>query len=231
MDELATLTSWDLRDRPMCGEQLRRRLDGVTGQYIVTQRFQVASRLFGDIALAHSELRCATTADFPTPNELFAEQQHVYRAAANGYLALFGSVEAVALDPPRSRSFPEHGIEFRAPKPLVVELADGATQIRTLQLRSGVPTLNDATIMSFALVWHDTFTASSIEYVVADLLALEVRTAMIDLSELRERAESWFEERLEHVRSVAAESRPVTGADCADCRYIWNCPPHVASRR
>src|SRR4029079_16907249 len=71
---------------------------GAKGMRNPAGRFAVANRILEDARVAHAELRSPGASDFPTPSDLLPEQQRLYRAATGGYVALFSSRPALAVD-------------------------------------------------------------------------------------------------------------------------------------
>ncbi len=231
MEELAVVSPWDLRDDPGCAERLRRRLAGDQGRFVANPRFQIMTRLRGDISLAHSELRRPTPKDFPDPEDLFEEERAVYRAAANGYLALFGTTNARTIDVDRFKDFPEFGVQLRANPGIVVELADHSIQVRSLRAAARTPTVRINDVYALALLLHEHFAETPIELVATDLLALELDSQRLVLDDFIEPAMAWLASRLAVIRAAAQIGGLQTGVECNDCPFVWKCPAFESIRR
>ncbi len=231
MDELPVLSPWDLREGPRCGERLRRRLSGSKGQFIAGARHSVLARLRADIALAHTELRHPSPNDFPDPVDLLPEQVRHYGAASRGYLALFGDRAAKALDWERARELPELGVHFKATPGIMLQRSDETLELRRVQASSRVPNIDQSALHSLAILWEHNLRGVTVQLVAADVVALEVQTVELCVDDIIDDAHLWFRTRVEELRSIAAQSKVVTGNECADCPYVWDCPAHRSARR
>ena len=231
MNDLPVLSAWDLRQGSRCGERLRRRFNGSTGQFITGARHNVLARLRGDIALAHTEMRAATPTDFPEPVDLLPEQVRLYNAASRGYLTMFGNTHAKALDWERSRELPDLGVHFKATPGIMFECSDTTRQLRRIQASGRVPNIDQSALYSLAILWEDNLRGTTIEVVAADVVAMELQSVELHVDEVIEDAHVWFAARVQELRSIAHDAKVVTGNECADCQYVWDCPAHRSARR
>ncbi|HEY1738376.1 MAG TPA: hypothetical protein VGI86_06690 [Acidimicrobiia bacterium] len=221
MEELPTVGAYTLAQEPQCGERARRLLDGARPMNMAKTRRRLSQRLRGDAALAHSERRKPNIRDFPTPNDLSTEEQAVYRAAAAGYLALFGDTSAIVLDLPRRLTLDESGIELAANPGLCVETDEGS-ELRVLAINGTEPRIAPSALHAAAMLAPSD--ALPIRVVAADLLSLETTESRITGGEV-EAAWNWATERAAAWR--AATDRPTFNHDgCRTCEFVWGCPTH-----
>ena len=231
MEDLPSVSPSQLRRDPECGHRAAQLLAGASGKATLgSARWAVDSRLRGDAELAHSELRVANESSFPVPSDLTVEQQAVHRAAARGYLAVFGTEPTRSTELPRSRSFDDLGVTFRANPGIGLVHADGRVEIRRVQARGSVPVIDDVDGHTIALLLGELpSTPPAVHLVAADLLSLEVTERVCDPVGEFDDAFAWLVARLAQWRSVAGRGRAVAGSECGQCVYVWNCPVHKES--
>ena len=192
-------------------------------------RFEVSQRIESDIRLAHSEMRAPRPGDFPPATELYPEQQRVHAAAAAGYLALFGTVEARTTDAvdPMSTELGDPVVRLIGGIGVALETADGGRELRAVRAgRRDGDDLLDAVDVWFALLRAGDWAAPSMRMVAADLLSLEIVEHHVDVAAELPKARAWFEDRSARVEAIADRSRPRVGSDCAGCPAIAGCPKH-----
>ena len=231
-DELGRVTLAHLRRAgAMCRRRLAREHAGLHGNWSPPARFAVANRLVEDARVAHAELRSPGLADFPTPHELFAEQQLLYDAAAGGYVALFEDrpVRAVTVDAWETE-LPDLEVRLVGSLGLALERADGSPELRSLQLgRAGSrPLLDDAerrVVVVRSAAWVGT---RPLRLVVVDLVAGEAVEEDLDVAALLPEALEWIAARVATIREQAADPVAKAGADCRGCPFVPGCQAHVA---
>ena len=230
MTDLAIIAAADLRDGDRCTQRLRRRLDGARGGWMGNARWSVGSRVSADARLAHSIMRAATAMDFPDPTDLVPEQIATYRAAASGYLAMFGDEAAEVVEIERRRSFEAQGVSFAAGLGITVMTNQHPLEIRKLSVTGRPPSIDRAARLAIALVVADQTSETTVRVVHADLISLELDAEDLNLSELIVEAESWFTGALAAAQARVADPHPKTGDECTYCEYIWDCAAHRVAR-
>jgi hypothetical protein len=231
-DELGRVTLGHLRRAEgACRRRLAREHLGLRGQWNPPARFAVANRLIEDARVAHAELRVARAADFPEPVDLLPEQQHLYRAAASGYVALFAArpARAVTIDEWETE-LPELGVRLVGPIGLALETADGEPELRSLRL--GVVgnrhLLDDAerrVVVLRSAAWVE---ARTLRIVIVDLLAGAVVEEDLDVASALPEAREWFESRVAVIRARVSDPVPKAGADCRGCPFVPGCAAHTS---
>jgi hypothetical protein len=222
VEELVTLGAYTLAQEPRCGERARRVLEGSRGSATASVRWRLGQRVREDAVLAHAERRAPHPRDFPTPTDLTAEERAVYRAAASGYLVLFGDVPAIAVDVARRAELEGLGVELAARPGLFVDTDDGI-ELRMLRMSGTTPHIADGPRHAAALVIAAEL--MPVRVIAADLLSLETTTGTITADDA-EPAREWARARVEAWRE--AVGRPaVNHAGCRACEFIWNCPIHA----
>jgi hypothetical protein len=213
-----------------------RRLEGIHADRRANRpadaRFRVANRVFESARLAHVDLAIPSPAAFHHDEGLEPEERHVYEAAAQWYLALFGdrAVRAVDLDDWES-PVEELGIRLVGPAGLPVEDADGRREVRLL--RVGVRPIGDDALASvevrFALLRVASWVADApLRLCVADLVDGSLVDQEVDVDAvLGSEVRPWLAERVAVIRARAADRSPRPGLECARCRYIAGCPAHA----
>ncbi len=223
--ELPGISTYTLARDARCGERARRVLDGSRGATMARTRWRLGQRLRADAALAHSERRVPHPRDFPTPTELTAEERAVYRAAASGYLVLFGDVPALAIDLPRNVEVSGSGIELTDRPGLFVD-SDGHTELRVLRFAGTAPRASDGLRHATALVAGESLLP--LRAVVADLLSLETAEITVTAGDVAPALE-WVHERLAAWRA-AAERPAANHGGCLYCEFVWDCGVHRGER-
>jgi hypothetical protein len=230
-DELERVTLGHLRAaETMCRRRLAREHAGLRGRWSPSPRYAVGNRIVEDARVAHAELRAPGARDFPTPTDLFPEQQLVYRAAAAGYVALFGGrpARAVTVDAWETE-LPELAVRLVGSLGLALETADGSPELRSLRLglAGNRPLIDDGerrVLIVRSAAWVG---ARSLRLVVVDLLAGEVVEEELDVAAALPEALGWVATRLGIVRARAADPVAKAGADCRGCPYVPGCQAHA----
>jgi hypothetical protein len=221
VEQLPALSAYTLSQEPRCGLRAQRLLDGSRGAKMASTRFRLGQRVQEDAALAHSERRAPHPRDFPTPSDLTTEERAVYRAAASGYLVLFGDAPALTLDVPRRVELDALDIELAGRPGLFVDTDDG-TELRMLRMSGTAPHITESQRHAVALLAGADL--SPIRAIVADLLSLESATLTITSDDV-EPAYKWASERLAVWRD-AAGGAPVNHGGCLYCEFVWDCRMH-----
>ena len=195
-------------------------------------RWSVGKRIAADVRLAHSEIRTPHSTDFPDPADLVPEQIATYRAAANGYLAIFGHEAVEAIDMPSRCDVPELEITVAASLGIAMRTVDGTITLRKLSVTGRPTSLDEITTFAMALVLGSGSdnAISEIRIVLADLISLDISEQAVDLAEVHSDAVEWFETNLAAARDLAAIGKPATGDECTYCEFIWNCDAHSSAR-
>jgi hypothetical protein len=230
-DELPRVTLAHLRRADtMCRRRLERDLAGVRGHRDRSARFAVNNRLVEDARVAHTELRSARIADFPTPADLVAEQQRVYAAAAAGYVAWFADrpVQAVTVDPWESELVGT-GMRLVASLGLAVERADGSPELRfrRVGVAGNRPMIDDAERRAIVVRSAAWVGERELALVVVDLLAGELVEETITVAAALADARAWVDARVAVVRERIADPVPKAGADCRGCPFVPGCQAHT----
>jgi hypothetical protein len=231
-DELARVTLKHLRRaEAMCRRRLAREHAGLKGNWSPPAQFAVANRLVEDARVAHAELRAPGRSDFPTPTELFAEQQLLYDAAAGGYVALFADrpAQAVTVDAWETE-LPDLEVRLVGSLGIALERADGTPEIRSLQLgRAGNRPMIDDSERRVVVVRSAAWVGSRpLLLVVVDLVAGEVVEEELDVAAALPEALDWIAARVATIRTQAADPVPKAGGDCRGCPYVPGCRAHGA---
>jgi hypothetical protein len=229
-DELPRVTLTHLRRaETMCRRRLERDLAGVRGHRGPSARFAVNNRITEDARVAHTELRAAHVSDFPPPTDLVLEQQRVYRAAAEGYVALFADrpARAVAVDPWEAE-LADVGMRLVSPLGLALERADGTPEIRSLRIgvAGNRPLIDDAdrrALVVRAAAWVG---ERPLRLVAVDLLAGALVEDVLDVAGALSDARAWIDDRIALVRERAADPTPKAGDDCRGCPFVPGCKAH-----
>jgi hypothetical protein len=200
-------------------------LDGARGAAMARTRWRLGQRLREDAALAHAERRTPHPRDFPTPNDLSAEEREVYRAAARGYLVLFGEVPARAIEPARRVQIEGADLELTDRPGLFVDTDDG-TELRVLRFSGAAPHASDALRHATALVAGDALLP--VRVVLADLLSLETTTTTVTADDIGP-AREWVDERVTVWRDAASGPAANHGG-CLYCEFVWDCRVHRSRR-
>jgi hypothetical protein len=229
-DELPRVTLAHLRGaETMCRRRLAREHAGLRGRWNPSPRYAVGNRIVEDARVAHAELRAPRAQDFPSPSDLFPEQQLVYRAAALGYVALFGArpARAVTVDAWETE-LPELEVRLVSSLGLALETADGSPELRSLRLgvAGNRPLIDDGerrVLVVRSAAWVG---ARPLRLVVADLLAGAIVEEELDVAAALPEALEWVTTRVAVVRARAADSVPKAGADCRGCPFVPGCRAH-----
>ena len=181
------------------------------------------------LRVAHAELRVARPTDFPSPSDLIPEQQRVYRAAATGYVALFGDrpVRAVTVDAWETE-LPDLAVRLVGSLGLALETGDGSPELRMLRLgvagnRPLIDDMERRVIVVRSAAWVG---ARSVRLVVVDLLAGELVEEQLDVAAALPDAVDWVAARVAVVKERALDPVPKAGADCRGCGFVPGCRAH-----
>jgi hypothetical protein len=231
-DELPRVTLTHLRRADtMCRRRLEREHMGAKGNRSASARFAVSNRLTEDARVAHTELRSARLADFPTPIDLVSEQQRVYRAAAAGYVVLFADrpARAVTVDPWES-VLDDVGMRLVASLGLALERADGSPELRILRIgvAGNRPMIDDADRRAIVVRSAPWVGDRRLALVVTDLLAGAIVEDTLDVDGALAEARSWIDARLAVVRERVADPVPKAGDDCSGCAFVSGCKAHLS---
>jgi hypothetical protein len=227
-DELPRVTASLLRRADeMCRRRLAREHAGAKRHVNKTgdARFEVSNRIVADARLAQAELGPPRPEAFVDPAELEPEQRALYRAAARGYVALFGTVPGRAADLGWCTTFGEHGVDLVGDAGLAVEHADGTRELRLLKFGAD-RSLLERTDVHIALLRTETWAPTQLRVVAADLLTLERAEHEADVVAERRDAHEWFAARTTIVKQHARDGRPRPGADCNGCAFVAGCSAH-----
>jgi hypothetical protein len=231
-DELGKVTLGHLRRAEVvCRRRLQREHLGLRGQWSPPARFAVSNRLIEDARVAHAELRAARTTDFPSPVDLLPEQQHLYRAASGGYVALFATrpVRTVTVDAWETE-LPDFGVRLVGPLGLALETADGQPELRSLRLgvvgnRHLVDDAERRVLVMRSAAWVG---ARTLRVVVVDLLAGAIVEEELDVAGALPEALEWFAARVEVIRARIADPVAKAGGDCRGCPFVSGCKAHAS---
>jgi hypothetical protein len=188
-------------------------------------RFAVSNRLSADARLAQTELGPPRAEAFVDPRDLEPEQQALYRAAVQGYLAEFGDRPGRAVDLGWHTHIEEAGVDLVGDPGIALELPDGRRELRVLSYgtRARGPSLYDVD-RRVALVRTSEWAPEQLTIVAVDLIDCAVTRDTPDLERERAEALTWIAERSALVKELAADGRARAGADCAGCPFIAGCP-------
>jgi hypothetical protein len=190
-------------------------------------RFAVLNRLVGDARLAHATEDAVRADAFVEPVELEPEQRALYRAAARGYLTMFGERPGRAVDLGWRTELSELGVDLVGDPGIAFEPGTGGHELRILKVGARRGTLLDPVELRCALVRTQAWAGDDLRIVAVDLLEQESATYVPDLTAERLEAHAWMAARVEVLTRNAADGRPRAGADCAGCAFIAGCPAHV----
>ncbi len=227
-DEPPRVTARHLR-RPdsICPLRLAKERSGKRGARSPSAGYEVSNRMTADARQAHTEMRVATEADFPVPDDLTVEQQRVYATSASWYLALFGATAACVADVDEWSTTDEPtGTVLVGQVGIAVDCADGRAQLRSLSV-SRSPRPPDQVGRAFALVRLASWARGRpVEVVWADLVSGRVDVDVVDVESGLPRARDLLAPRIDLLAAHADDPRPWPGQDCADCRFIAECGAH-----
>lgn len=210
-----------------CALRIWFELRGRRGQWHNRHRFDVVNRLRADIALAHTDLRVATLADFPVPNDLGPEAVTVHQAAARGYTQLFAARAARTepFEPDPTSEFDELGVRMVWPPGIALRRDDGTPELLDISLRNDAVRVPDhiEVLAARAARWCDD---DRLVLVLADLLAFDaVEVPLADPGLVQA-----GRERIERVAEWACRTRDddrmpdaSPGRDCSGCSFIPSC--------
>ena len=188
-------------------------------------RFAVSNRISGDARLAQAELGPPRPEAFVEPTDLEPEQRALYLAAARGYLEAFGERPGRATDLGWQTHLAEVGVDLIADPGIALDLPDGRRELRVLQFggrHPGTP-LVDPVARQVALVRTSEWAPDQLTIVTADVIESEMSRDTPELAREREEAFAWINERVELVKSLAADGRARAGSDCSGCAFIAGC--------
>jgi hypothetical protein len=188
-------------------------------------RFAVSNRLFEDAQLAHAELGPPRPEAFVDPKDLEPEQRALYGAAVRGYLDAFGDRPGRATDLGWSTHLADLGVDLFDRPGIALDLPDGRRELRVLHLgtrRLGAPLL-DAVQRRVALVRTEEWAPDQLTIVAADVIEQELHRETPDLAPARAEAHAWITERVDLVKTHAADGRTKVGSDCSGCPFIAGC--------
>jgi hypothetical protein len=228
VDEAPRVTPSMLRRaETMCRRRLAKEHGGAKRRANKTAdaRFAVSNRLIEDAKLAHSDVDHLETTAFVEPRELEPEQIHLYRAAVQGYRAVFGDRPGRRVDLGWRTPLPELGVDLTGDPGLALERPDGSCELRVLKLggRRVGASLLDPIELRCALVRTEMWAPDALHIVVADLLEHEVVEHTPDLAVERAEAHAWIADRVRLVQENAALGQAKSGSDCAWCPFIAGC--------
>jgi hypothetical protein len=189
-------------------------------------RFAVSNRLQGDARLAQAELGPPRPEAFVEPKDLEPEQRELYRAAVRGYLHAFGDRPGRATDLGWQSHLHASGVDLIADPGVALDLPDGRRELRVLHFGSrhpGTPLL-DPVQRRVALVRTTEWAPDQLTIVAADVIEQELARDTPELARERDEALAWINDRVELVKSLAADGRARAGADCSGCPFIAGCP-------
>ncbi len=231
-DELPRVTLAHARGAEvMCRRRLEREYAGAKGNWAGSARFTVNNRLVEDARVAHTELRAPVPSDFPTPHDLFPEQQRLYRAAACGYLALFGARPARAVPADGwETELPELGVRLVGAPGLALERERGEPELRSLLLGvAGNRPLVDDQQRNVIVLRNASWVGSRpLHLVIADLVEGVVVEEVIDVAAAVPAAHEWLGARIAVIRERIADPVPKAGADCRACPFVNGCKAHAS---
>jgi hypothetical protein len=219
------------RAEAMCRRRLAREHAGLHGSWSPPARFTVANRLVEDARVAHAELRAPGPPDFPSPRDLVPEQQLLYRAAADGYVALFSARPARVVDVDAwETELPALDVRIVGSLGLALETADASPELRSLRLgvAGNRPLVDDAErhlVVVRSAAWVG---ARPLRLVVVDLVAGAIVEETLDVSAALAGSLDWIAGRVAVVRERAADPVAKAGADCRGCPFVPGCRAHGA---
>ena len=214
------------RAESMCRRRLKHEHTGDkrSANPTANARFAVSNRLSGDARLAQTELGPPRAEAFVEPRDLEPEQQALYRAAVQGYLAEFGDRPGRAVDLGWHTHVDAADVDLVGDPGIALELPDGRRELRVLSFgtRARGPAL-DAVNRRVALVRTAEWAPEQLTIVAADLIDCDVTRDTPDLESERAEAFTWITERSALVKELAADGRARAGSDCAGCPFIAGC--------
>ncbi len=196
------------------------------------RRWNVRTPLLDACRAAHAVSRRPTGAHFVPPGDLEPEEQALFRAAADGYLAIFGDQAVRSLDHGCHRPTPSarRGLEIGGAVDLLVESDDGAIELRQLELwrRPLEPDPLDAPEIRLAVLRLlrplAALGAATLQVTHADVLAHVQTTRAVDLVGERDALVAWFDDRVAHLRRSIESAPPSPGSICGMCDWVHRCP-------
>jgi hypothetical protein len=188
-------------------------------------RFAVSNRLQEDARLAQAELGPPRPEAFVDPKDLEPEQRALYRAAVRGYLDAFGERPGRATDLGWQTHLDATGVDLIGDPGIALELPDGRRELRMLHFgsRHANTALRDPVQERVALARTAEWAPDQLTIVVADLIEQELERVTPELPRARDEALAWINERVEVVKTLAADGRARAGADCSGCAFIAGC--------
>jgi hypothetical protein len=188
-------------------------------------RFAVSNRVQEDARLAQAELGAPRPEAFVTPKDLEPEQQELYRAAVRGYLDAFGDRPGRATDLGWQTHLDDADVDLVGDPGIALELPDGRRELRVLHFggRHERAPLLDPVQRHVVLARTADWAPDQLTIVAADLIDYDVDPYRVDLPRERDEAIAWINERVEVVKTLAADGRARAGADCSGCPFIAGC--------
>jgi hypothetical protein len=229
-DELRRVTPALLRRaEQMCPRRLKHEYEsGKKLNRHSDARFEVSNRVSEDARLAHAEMVAPRPEAFVDPSDVEPEQRALYRAAATGYLRMFGVDAVLAEDIGRSTDEPELGVRLSGTPGLAVKHADGHAEVRVLRIGSSGSLLDDTDIR-FTLLRAGAWAGAALDITAVDLLDCRQIACTLDVEAELPGARSWLAERITVIEGRVDRDRPVAGIDCRGCTCIPGCPALTAS--
>ncbi len=212
----------------MCSLRLRLSYQGLRGNRSSGFRYRVRSHLVEQARVAHARLVAPSTEAFTPASDYFPEEAAIFRAAAEGYSAVFAELPARALDVEEWETRDElRGIRLVGGVDLLLEDDTGTPEVRVLVL-DGPSAPTDP-----GLDPNVRFTAARLRALVGEqpvvwrhAVLLDGRRVdhTMDLAELAPVLDEWLDERVGIVRSRSERAEPRIGRECGWCTYVGNCP-------
>lgn len=210
-----------------CARRTWFELRGRRGMWQSRSRFDVVNRLRADIALAHTDLRVATLADFPVPSDLGPEAAAVHQGGARGYTQMFRARAARTepFGPDPTADFHELGIRLLGPPGTALRREDGTPELLQISLRNEAVRLPEhiEVLAARAARWCDD---DRLVLVLADLLAFDMvevplaDAGLVDAGrDQLARISAWARETSDDEHGP----RATPGRDCAGCPFIPLC--------
>jgi PD-(D/E)XK nuclease superfamily len=217
----------------MCARRLAREFEGGERSSDPVNRSRMRDAFLGAARDAHAEVRAPVASDFEgIGSELEPEEQAILAHAGRWYVHVFGD---------RAVRYEEHGLDEPSVSPrrrlriggwvdLAVVGADGARELRHLELWGGRSPLHDPLELEsvkVAVLRLSGWTVDQpLRVVWVDLLQGLVRERTVNVASELPEITSWFEARVETVRTRAAKPVAQMGADCGTCNFVAACPEH-----
>jgi CRISPR/Cas system-associated exonuclease Cas4 (RecB family) len=217
----------------MCARRLAREFEGGERSSNPVTRSRMRDAFLAAARAAHAEVRAPLVADFDgVGSDLEPEEQAILAHAGRWYVHVFGDravrYEELGLDDPSVS--PRRRLRIGGWVDLAVVGADGALELRHLELWGGRSPLDDPleleSVKVAVLRLSGWVVDQPLRVVWVDLLQGLVRERTVHVAGALPEITSWFEARVETVRTRAATPVAEMGADCAICNFVAACPAH-----